>query len=79
MSEISMPKLRWMCRRGMLELDVMLEKFLANGYEQLDAKQREVFVRLLELPDPVLYHWLIGSDDPDEADWLEVIQQIRAV
>ncbi|OGT52220.1 MAG: hypothetical protein A3F17_07060 [Gammaproteobacteria bacterium RIFCSPHIGHO2_12_FULL_41_15] len=78
MTDLPMNRLRWICRRGMLELDVILEKFLQNGYENLSESQKLIFYQLLELPDPVLYHWLIASQDPDEADWLEVIALIRA-
>ncbi len=76
-AEISMNRLRWMCRRGMLELDVILEKFLDQGYSDLSAAEKKIFIELLEMPDPVLYHWLIESKDPDEADWLQVLQKVR--
>jgi len=47
-------RLRWRCRRGMRELDVLLERYLAERWSAADAARRDAFERLLELPDPDL-------------------------
>jgi len=58
---------RWRCRRGMLELDIVLQRFLDNDYQQLDTQQLEQFERLLDLPDTDLWDLITGrqvaSDD----------------
>jgi len=61
-------RLRWQCRRGMLELDLLLLEFLENQYATLDADSQQAFVALLEYPDQVLQHWLIAPDSSDEVD-----------
>jgi len=43
-------RLRWHCRRGMLELDLLLEGFLDEGYTDLDDDGRRLFARLLDFP-----------------------------
>lgn len=47
-------RLRWRCRRGMRELDVLLERYLRERWPASDAGTRAAFLRLLDLPDPEL-------------------------
>jgi len=70
-------RLRWRCRRGMRELDVMLEHFVAGGAAIANESQRAAFERLLEVPDPLLVEWLmLGAEPPDELE--EIVERIRA-
>ena len=59
-------QIRWKCRRGMLELDVILERFLQNGYAQLTSEQRADFERLLDEQDPTLYQWFLQRQVPED-------------
>ncbi|MBN2887641.1 MAG: succinate dehydrogenase assembly factor 2, partial [Chromatiaceae bacterium] len=53
MSEASeRERLRWQCRRGLLELDALFMPFLEHGHEGLDAAGRAAFRRLLGEQDP---------------------------
>ena len=73
-------KLRWLCRRGMKELDVLLERFLAERYAALSASQQAAFRRLLQLEDPDLHACLMGQQTPpDKSDTeiADVIERIR--
>lgn len=54
-------RLRWRCRRGMLELDLVLERFLGENYAQLTARQRQEFETLLELEDHELWQRVRGE------------------
>ena len=58
-------RLRWKCRRGMLELDVLFERFLDQGYDRLNHAEQVLFEALLEEPDPVIYNWLLGHERPE--------------
>jgi antitoxin CptB len=71
-------RLRWKCRRGMLELDLLLRDFLERGYAQLDARQRASFEQLLECPDAVLLAWLMGRVRPSDKDVGQLVDKIRA-
>lgn len=51
-------RLRWACRRGMLELDVLLGNFLTEGYLQLSAAEQQQFEDLLLCEDQDLFEWL---------------------
>lgn len=69
-------RLRWRCRRGLLELDLILERFLPR-YESLDPAQREAWVRLLELADFELLDLLAGrraARDEHTASLIEMMQ-----
>ena len=52
-------QIRFMCRRGLLELDVLLLHFFDSHYDQLDLSMQEAFIRLLKEDDPILMQWLI--------------------
>jgi antitoxin CptB len=70
--------MRWKCRRGMLELDLLLRDFLDNGYEQLDRRQRQAFDHLLDYPDAVLLEWFMGRIRPSDKDVENLVDKIRA-
>ncbi|OGT60678.1 MAG: hypothetical protein A3E85_02255 [Gammaproteobacteria bacterium RIFCSPHIGHO2_12_FULL_45_12] len=77
MEENNLKKLRWACRRGMLELDVLLGNFLKGGYPQLTEVHQKQFSRLLTFPDPVLLAWLLGKETPVEAEMAHMVDLIR--
>lgn len=61
-------RIRWRCRRGMLELDIVLLRFMDNHYAQLDARQRELFEVLLTHADHDLWNMISGKlEAPDQA------------
>ena len=77
MSE-ELAKLRWRCRRGMRELDTILEGFLETGYRVLDAAEKARFAEILEYPDPDLHAYLVGKAEPPDPELDRLFQSIRA-
>jgi len=75
-SELS--RLRWKCRRGLLELDLLFRDFLDHGYEELDSEAAQRFDALLDYPDAVLLEWLMGRIPPTDKDVAYLVQQIRS-
>jgi antitoxin CptB len=71
------PKLRWSCRRGMLELDVLLGHFLEEAYLALPAYEQAIFVRLLNENDQDLYMWLTGQTITEDQELAMMIGKIR--
>lgn len=65
---MSMGQLRWRCRRGMRELDVLLLKFLELRYPALSQAQKETFEAVLQLQDPDLYAMLTGKLLPESSE-----------
>ncbi len=53
-------RLRWRCRRGLLELDIVLGRFVAH-YSELDEQQKVAFDELLDLPDTTLWDMISGK------------------
>lgn len=70
-------RLRWCCRRGMLELDLVLQRFLDQAYGDLDDNQRKAFNELLELPDNTLLAYLNKQEQPEDARLLDVLAAIQ--
>ena len=70
-------RIRWRCRRGLLELDLVLQAFLAHGYGRLDDGQRRLFAELLERPDNELLDLALGRTEP-ESRYQTVVDRLRA-
>jgi antitoxin CptB len=72
-------RLRWQCRRGMLELDYVLERYLETHYAGADAAEQDRFTRLLTAQDPELQLWLLnGVAHPDPA-MQALVERIRGI
>ncbi len=69
-------RLRWRCRRGMKELDLLLERYLGEQYPTAQPSQQRAFATLLEFPDPVLHAYLVGRARPQEEALLDVLRAI---
>jgi antitoxin CptB len=69
-------RLRWRCRRGMKELDVLLSRWLDRSWELAGSDRRRDFERLLEQPDPVLAAWLIGGVRPESPGLARLVDDI---
>jgi len=74
---IPLGRLRWRCRRGMRELDALLLQYLEAGYLSAGQAERAAFARLLELPDPDLFGYLVGRTNAPEESLRNVIARIR--
>ena len=72
-------RIRWQCRRGLLELDLVLECFLRENSERLTSGEWETFRQLLVVPDNDLWDWISGRADPHDPAQTELIARLRAV
>ena len=70
-------RLRWHCRRGMKELDVLLERFALEALPHAAPEERQAFTELLEHPDPVLAGYLLGGETPPQVHLAQVVRRIR--
>ncbi|CAG0938156.1 FAD assembly factor SdhE [Gallionellaceae bacterium] len=59
-------RLRWRCRRGLLELDIVLGRFIEQYYQGLDEAQLAAFDMLLDMPDTELWDMITGKIMPPE-------------
>ena len=61
-------RLKWLCRRGMKELDLLMESYLQEDYPTASAEDRHAFETLLEYQDPLILDLLFKrAQDPDPA------------
>ncbi|MBO1520144.1 succinate dehydrogenase assembly factor 2 [Oceanisphaera pacifica] len=70
------PRLIWACRRGMLELDVILGPFVEHEYDDLSEGHQATFRRLLECDDPDLFAWFMGHQQSEDADFQAMVEYI---
>ena len=72
-------RIRWHCRRGMLELDLVLNAFVERHLDDLDTTELEVFQAVLAYPDPMLLAVVMGQAEPEDATEREIVARLRAV
>jgi antitoxin CptB len=69
-------KLRWRCRRGIKELDVLLLRYVEEQYREAPSADQEAFRALLDAPDPLIYAYCLGGERPTSPLLSNVIQRI---
>lgn len=70
------PRLRWLLRRGLKELDVLFERYHERHYGDAGRGERDAFARLLEREDPEIQQWVMNQAAiPPE--FQHVIAQLR--
>jgi antitoxin CptB len=57
-------RLRWRCRRGMRELDVLLRRYVDERYTSASCEQQQAFRELLDAPDPLIHAYCLGLEAP---------------
>ena len=70
-------KLKWHCRRGMRELDLLLERFLEDRYDALSPSDRDTFERLLDCRNQDLMDWLMEGGSPQDERLAGIVDRIR--
>ncbi len=78
-----MERVRWRCRRGLLELDIVLSRFVERHYPGLDAVGCAAFDALLDMPDAELWDMITGKgmagrEQAPHIECAEVLELIRA-
>lgn len=71
-------RLIYQCRRGMLELDLVLGRFVEKHLAALDAEQKQAFSELLALPDNDLWDLILGKMQSDNRRFWPVLERLRA-
>lgn len=66
-------RLKWACRRGMLELDVLFMPFVDEAFGDLDYADKVLFERLLTCDDPDLFAWFMGHQPCKEPELARMV------
>lgn len=79
--ERSLSKLKWRCRRGMLENDLFIERFFQQYESRLTTRQAAALMQLMDLSDNDLLGLLLRRTEPEDelnsADVREVLEMLR--
>lgn len=78
-SAAHLSRMRWHCRRGMRELDVLLTRYFEEVYPSATSQQQKAFADLLDLQDPLIMAYVTGKQTPDSKDIADVIQQLTSL
>ncbi|ABZ75643.1 protein of unknown function DUF339 [Shewanella halifaxensis HAW-EB4] len=74
---MKLSRVKWACRRGMLELDVLFQPFVEEHYEAMSVEDKIVLVKLLECEDPELFAWFMGHEVCPTPAFAEMIIKVR--
>ncbi|RFC37992.1 MAG: antitoxin CptB [Candidatus Nitrotoga sp. LAW] len=73
-------RVRWRCRRGLLELDIVLGRFIGQHYASLNEAQQAAFDRLLDMPDPILWDMIADTQSSSlQNEQRAVLELLQAV
>lgn len=75
MNELS--QLRWHCRRGIKEVDVLLQYYLEHRYPQASLVEQSTFKTLLALPDVQVCAYLMGSQKPTDDLISKLVEKVK--
>lgn len=75
MTELS--QMKWRCRRGIKELDIILSKYLEENYNSASQDEQQAFREILYLEDPVLFSFLLDTEKPDNPEQIALINKLK--
>lgn len=71
-------RLVWASRRGMLELDLILNPFLERIYPSLPEEDKQRYRKLLECEDQDLFNWFLNKGEPADDNLKKIVGIIRS-
>ena len=77
--DAELKRLRWRCRRGMRELDQLLERWLDLAWRQSSEAERATFLRLLDSEDDRLWRWFLGHEVAPDPELQALVERIRTL
>ncbi|MEE9424135.1 MAG: succinate dehydrogenase assembly factor 2 [Methylococcales bacterium] len=72
-------QLIWQCRRGSLELDTLLTRYLEQRYDVAPTKEQVAFSQLLSLEDQQIFQYLSGQSKPETVEITNLVTQISSL
>ena len=72
-------KLKWRCRRGVKEFDVLFNQFLDKEYSRLTEEQKGYFHLLLDEQDPIIMDWLFDRSQPEDEGMKWIIGRLQRI
>ena len=72
-------KLKWHCRRALLELDLVFQRFWAREHDMVDAATEVALTRLLELEDHDLWALVSNKQSTDDIELAALVKRLQMV
>jgi len=77
-------RVRWRSRRGLLELDIILGRFIEKYYVRLDETEQKIFEEMLDMPDNPLWDMIVGraergAQEATQVELQALLEKIRSV
>ncbi len=69
--------LLWRCRRGIREMDILLQRFIENQYDTLSTTEQETFEQLLDETDMDIMAWIMEKASPPSDEFAKIIDLLR--
>jgi antitoxin CptB len=79
MDQVTLNRLRWRCRRGMLENDLILTRFLDSRGDRISDGELVALDAMLRLSDNDLWEMLSGRQEPADTAMLPLLEHLRAL
>jgi antitoxin CptB len=74
----NLERIRWRSRRGLLELDIVLGRFIDRHYAQLDEAGQRTFEELLDTPDNPLWDMIAGVQPVTQENQQALLELLRS-
>jgi len=74
-----MSRLRWRCRRGTKELDIVMNRYLQERYETASAEEQASFNALLDIEDPIIFDWLMDKTQAEDENLQELVEILKGI
>ncbi|MEI7455291.1 MAG: succinate dehydrogenase assembly factor 2 [Nitrosomonadales bacterium] len=72
-------RVRWRCRRGLLELDIIFGRFVDAHYGELTESERQTFDEFLDMPDNPLWDMISGRKETETESQTALLAKIKSV
>ena len=72
-------RVRWRCRRGLLELDIIFGRFIDTHYAELSDAERQIFDEFLDMPDNPLWDMISGRQIAESDAQVALLEKIKSV
>jgi len=74
-----MSRLRWRCRRGTKELDIVMNRYLAERYPTASSDEQASFDALLDIEDPIIFDWLMDKTQAEDENLRSIVEILKGI
>ena len=71
------PRLKWLCRRGVKELDIIMSHYLEYSFLEAPAAEQKAFRELLAIEDPILFQLVVGKEKSYDEEQDKLLARLR--